>query len=76
MNLLKAVSVVRAEKGVSISSIAKTLNVSRKTIYKTLSGKNVCLKNKTLSGICECLDISLGELIDKANNYKIGDGKS
>ena len=66
MNLLKAVSILRANKGTSAVAIAKELNVSRDTIYKTLNSPKTTLTNETLHGICHHFDISLGQLITLA----------
>lgn len=69
MNLLKAVAILRTEKSISMVSMAKELNVSRDTIYKTLSSKKTALTNSTLHGICKCLGVTLSELIRLAEKY-------
>ena len=70
MDLLKAVSKLREAKGCSTVSLAKELNVSRDTIYKTLSSKKTELRNKTLHGICGYFEISLGDLIKLAQEFE------
>lgn len=66
MNLLQAVSILRAKKGSSTVAMAKELNVSRDTIYKTLNSPKTTLTNETLHGICHYFEISLGDLINMA----------
>lgn len=64
MNKLKAVSILRATKGdAPMWRIAKHCNVSRDTLYKTLTRDTTKLNNPTLAGICTYFDISLGEFI-------------
>lgn len=66
MDLLKAVSILRVKKGCSMIDMAKELNVSRDTIYKTLSSPKTALMNETLHGICKFFDVTLGDLIKLA----------
>ena len=66
MDLLKAVSILRVKKGCGMVDIARELNVSRDTIYKTLSSHKTTLTNGTLHGICHFFDITLGDLIKLA----------
>ena len=68
MNLLKVVSNLREEKGCSIISMAKELNVSRDCIYKTLNSKKTELRNPTLHAICAFFGVTLAQLIKLAED--------
>ena len=66
MDLLEAVSRLRKAQGTSTVALARELNVSRDTIYKTLNSKKTELRNKTLHGICAFFGVTLGQLIKLA----------
>lgn len=53
------------EKGVSVIRLAERLNTTRSYVYQLLNGE---IKEPTLNralGICDALDISIDELVEK-----------
>lgn len=53
------------EKGVSVIRLAERLNTTRSYVYQLLNGE---IKEPTLNralGICDALDISIGDLAEK-----------
>lgn len=61
INLHKGVKKLCIDKNTTISNLAVTMGVNRKTLYSAISNGNPCLK--TMSGIAKALDVELSKLI-------------
>lgn len=62
VDLHKGVKKLCIDQGTTISSLAITMGVNRKTLYSAISNGNPCLK--TIEGIAKALGVKLSKLIE------------
>lgn len=67
MNIGEWLRKIIDEKDVSITKLADKSGVSRQSIYKILNSRSNC-NFKTMCALCDAMDISLNEMVDRFNS--------